>query len=137
MVRSTQGPAPGKGTIDFTPNFTSKFDGGGWESGEFDSEHGDRQYNHRVPKLDFPKYDGSDSQEWRMKCEHYFDVNNTFPGLWVRIATIYFLGRAASWLRSSRAHLRFPMWEDFCAAVSAKFDRDQHENLIRQMDSIK
>ncbi|XP_015618641.1 uncharacterized protein [Oryza sativa Japonica Group] len=137
VVSSTQGPAPGKGTIDFTPNFTSKFDGGGWESGEFDSEHGDRQYNHRVPKLDFPKFDGSDSQEWRMKCEHYFDVNNTFPGLWVRIATIYFLGRAASWLRSSRAHLRFPMWEDFCAAVSAKFDRDQHENLIRQMDSIK
>lgn len=72
-----------------------------------------------------------------MKCEHYFNVNNMFPGLWVRVATIYFVGRAASWLRSSRAHLRFPMWGDFCAAVSEKFYREQHENLIRQMDSIK
>lgn len=72
-----------------------------------------------------------------MRCEHYFDVNNTFPGLWVRIATIYFSGRAASWLRSTKAHVRFPIWENFCVAMSNKFDRDQHEVLIRQMDSIK
>lgn len=64
-------------------------------------------------------------------------MNNTYPGLWVRIATIYFSGRVASWLRSSRAHVRFSIWEDFCSAVSAKFDRDQHELLIRQMDSIR
>lgn len=72
-----------------------------------------------------------------MRCEHYFDVNNTYPGLWVRIATIYFSGRAASWLRSSRAHVRFPGWGEFCHVVSTKFDRDQHKLLIRQMDAIK
>jgi hypothetical protein len=72
-----------------------------------------------------------------MRCEHYFDVNNTYPGLWVRVATIYFYGRAAFWLRSSRAHVRFPVWDDFCIAVSTKFDRDQHDVLIRQMDTIR
>nr|CAE02920.3 OSJNBb0108J11.12 [Oryza sativa Japonica Group] len=107
------------------------------EVGEFGFEQGGRQYNHRVPKLDFPKFDGTDPQDWRMRCEHYFDVNNTYPGLWVRVATIYFYGRAASWLRSSRAHVRFPVWDDFCIAVSTKFDRDQHDVLIRQMDTIR
>ena len=48
-----------------------------------------------------------------MRSEHYFDVNNTFPGLWVRIATIYFSDRAASWLRSLKAHVRFQVWEKF------------------------
>lgn len=72
-----------------------------------------------------------------MKCEHYFDVNSTYPGLWVRVSTIYFFGRAASWLRLSRAHVQFLNWEDFCAVVSDKFDRDQHDQLIRQMDHIK
>lgn len=114
-------PAPSLGILD-------------WEN-DFDS--GERRFNHRVPKLDFPKFDGSDPHDWRMKCEHYFDVNNTYPGLWVRVSIIYFSGRAASWLRSTRAHLRFPNWEDFCAAVSDKFDRDQHDSLIRQMDQIK
>ena len=107
------------------------------EVGEFGFEQGGRQYNHRVPKLDFPKFYGTDPQDWRMRCEHYFDVNNTFPGLWVHVATIYFYGRAASWLRSSRAHVRFPVWDDFCIAVSTKFDRDQHDMLIIQMDTIR
>lgn len=134
---ATLGQTPGKGTYDSNHFQFQKFEHSGFDGGEFDSDFGERQYNYRVPKLDFPKFDGSNPQDWRMKCEHYFDVNNTFPGLWVRISIIYFMGRAASWLRSSRAHLRFPMWEDFCTAVSEKFDRDQHEALIRQMDSIK
>lgn len=33
--------------------------------------------------------------------------------------------------------MRFLNWEDFCAVVSDKFDRDQHDQLIRQMDHIK
>uniref|UniRef100_J3MDG5 Retrotransposon gag domain-containing protein n=1 Tax=Oryza brachyantha TaxID=4533 RepID=J3MDG5_ORYBR len=72
-----------------------------------------------------------------VQSPNYFDVCNTFPGLWVRVATIYFRGRASSWLRSSQAHLKFPEWNSFCGAVVQKFDRDQHQQLIRQMDTIK
>lgn len=85
-------PTPGKGKFEVTPvsmNSLGNFDSGG---GKFDGDPDERQYNHRVPKLDFPKFDGSDPQDWRMRCEHYFDVNNTYPGLWVRVATIYFIG---------------------------------------------
>lgn len=130
-------PTPGKGKFEVTPvsmNSLGNFDSGG---GKFDGDPDERQYNHRVPKLDFPKFDGSDPQDWRMRCEHYFDVNNTYPGLWVRVATIYFIGRAASWLRSSRAHVRYPVWEEFSATMSSKFDKDQHDLLIRQMDQIR
>lgn len=136
-VATTLGPTPVKGTYESPSTSLKNFEQFEFGNGDCDGDQFGRQYNHRVPKLDFPKFDGSDPVDWRMRCEHYFDVNNTFPGLWVRIATIYFSGRAASWLRSSKAHVRFPIWENFCVAVSAKFDRDQHETLIRQMDSIK
>jgi predicted aspartyl protease len=136
-MNATLGPTPVKGAYESPSTSLKNFDQFELGGGEFDGDQFGRQYNHRVPKLDFPKFDGTDPEDWKMRCEHYFDVNNTFPGLWVRIATIYFLDRAASWLRSSKAHVRFPVWENFCIAVSHKFDRDQHETLIRQMDSIK
>lgn len=136
-MATTLGPTPVKGTYEFPSTSMKNFDHFEFRNGECDGDQFGRQYNHRVPKLDFPKFDGTDPVDWKMRCEHYFDVNNTFPRLWVRIATIYFSGRASSWLRSSKAHVRYPNWEHFCIAVSNKFDRDLHETLIRQMDYIK
>lgn len=33
--------------------------------------------------------------------------------------------------------MRYPVWEEFSAAMSSKFDKDQHDLLIRQMDQIR
>jgi hypothetical protein len=55
----------------------------------------------------------------------------------IGIATTYFTRRAASWLQSSRAHSHYPIWETFCEVVTSKFDKNEHQNLIRQTDLIK
>lgn len=127
-VKSTfRSTTPVRHALDFS-DVLGRDDHGGGE---------DRGFNHRLPKLDFPHFDGSDPQNWRMRCEHYYGVYGTHPSLWVRVATIYFMGRAASWLRSSKAHLQFEDWEIFCGAVDKKFDRDQHSLLIRQTEQLK
>lgn len=138
-VVHTLGPPPVKGTYQIPTKFSVPH---GVEFGANSSRgnrdlHGEQGFNHRLPKLDFPQFDGSDPQSWRMRCEHYFGVYGTHPNLWVRIATIYFMGRAASWLRSSRAHEVFVDWGRFYEAVNRKFDRNQHRQLIRQLDQIK
>ncbi len=138
-VVHTLGPPPVKGTYQIPTKFSVPH---GVEFGANSSRgnrdlHGEQGFNHRLPKLDFPQFDGSDPQSWRMRCEHYFGVYGTHPNLWVRVATIYFMGRATSWLRSSRAHEVFVDWSRFCEAVNQKFDRNQHRQLIRQLDQIK
>lgn len=102
-VVTTLVPPPGKGThsLPFPPRVHSNFSEfvGREESGGSEG----RGYNHRLPKLDFPQFDDSDPQNWRLRCEHYFGVYGTHPDLWVRVATIYFIGRAASWLRDRKS----------------------------------
>ncbi|XP_066166261.1 uncharacterized protein [Oryza sativa Japonica Group] len=136
-VVTTLVPPPGKGThsLPFPPRVHSNFSEfvGREESGGSEG----RGYNHRLPKLDFPQFDDSDPQNWRLRCEHYFGVYGTHPDLWVRVATIYFIGRAASWLRSSRAHLLCGSWGVFCDTVDRKFDRNRHLQLVRQIDQLK
>lgn len=136
-VVTTLVPPPVKGTSHSQFHSRNAFESGNFAGRDEIEGFEDRSYNHRLPKLDFPQFDGSDPQSWRMTCKHYFGVYGTHPMLWVRVATIYFTGRAASWLRSSRSHMLFQDWSAFCAAVDRKFDREQHQSLIRQIEQIK
>ena len=69
-------PIPVKGT--FTSESTHSMENFDWDGGEFDLGQGDHQYNHRMPKFDFPKFVGSEPQDWCLRCEYYFDVNNIY-----------------------------------------------------------
>lgn len=89
-------PLPTKGTPQTPPNFRSSLDFFAHSGREEWGNQNEQGFNSRLPKLDFPQFDGSDPQNWWMRCEHYFGVYGTHPRLWVRVATIYFIGRVAS-----------------------------------------
>lgn len=90
-----------------------------------------------LPQLIFPPFDGHHPKMWKAKCESYFDVFAIPWKLWVKIATMHFVGSAAFWLQSSDPVLRLTPWPEFCAAVCARFERDQHNYLIRQFFHIR
>jgi hypothetical protein len=48
-----------------------------------------------------------------------------------------FVGTAAFWLQSVDPAIRHTHWSEFCADVSARFERDQHNHLIRQFFHIR
>lgn len=55
------------------------------------------------------------------------------PSMCVRVARMQMVDTAARWLQSLESQLATATWEQFCALVRDRFDRDQHELLIRQL----
>ena len=72
----------------------------------YDSGHCDRlHYSHYPPLTPFPevefhKFDGSNPCLSIKRCETYFDVYQTDPSLWVRLATMRLVGFAALWFQT-------------------------------------
>jgi hypothetical protein len=54
--------------------------------------------NHgRLPKLNFPMFNGDDSQLWRSHCESYFEMYGVESTLWIKVASMHPEGPAACW----------------------------------------
>lgn len=53
------------------------------------------------------------------------------------MAEMHFQGAASFWYQSIESELDSISWEQFCAMVSERFDRDQHEILLRKLHPIK
>lgn len=71
----------------------------------------------RLPKVDFPKFDGEHPKVWKDRCEKYFAMFNVPPHLWAQFATIHFHGTAALWLQTFEAQHTIDNWFELCVAV--------------------
>jgi hypothetical protein len=87
----------------------------------------------RVPRVDFPKSDGENPRLWQTRCEDYFELYDTSPNLWVKIASMQFHGPASRWLNSVQSAIRKFTWPEFCQEVTIHFGRNQHQSLIRRL----
>ena len=87
----------------------------------------------RPPRVDIPKFDGENPKLWQIRCEDYFDLYETSPRIWVRLAAMQFTGPAARWLSSIHSSLRKFTWSEFCHEVVHRFGRNQHQSLIRRL----
>ena len=93
--------------------------------------------NWALPRLDFSPFDGENPQFWKTRCEKYFAVYGVQPDLWVRVATLYFSGTAARWLQVQEEHNTHFTWETLCAALCAKFGREQYQQQLRQFTHLR
>jgi hypothetical protein len=91
----------------------------------------------KLPKINFPKFDGENPKLWQSRCEIYFDMYSVESSVWVRVATIHFEGAAARWLQSVDHRIRSVSWSEVCSWIHDRFGRDQHKSLIRQLFHIK
>jgi len=90
-----------------------------------------------TPKMDFPKFDGTNPRLWREQCEVYFEIYGVSEFMKPRFATLNFVGSAAIWLQSVQLKNRFQTWEAMHTAVSAYFDKDQYPLHMKQLESLK
>ena len=51
-----------------------------------------------LPKMEFPKFDGSNPRWWRDQCELYFEIYSVAPFLKTRFAALNFVAPASVWL---------------------------------------
>ena len=109
-----------------------------YDSGYYDRLH----YSHYPPLTPFPevefhKFDGSNPRLWIKRCETYFDVYQTDPSLWVRLATMRLVGSAALWFQTMQTAISKMSWESFVVALCNRFDKDEHNHLLRHFFHIK
>jgi hypothetical protein len=94
----------------------------------------DSHVNHRsLPKIHFPKFDGSCPKLWKQRCEDYFSLYGTHRSMWITVATMQFEGAAARWLQSVQHKLHDTSWEEFCSWLVTRFGRNQYQALLRQL----
>ena len=85
-----------------------------------------------LPPMDFPQFDGRNPKMWQKKCESFFELYNIPSQNWVKLATLNFIGTADFWLQSVETIVKNVGWVELCAAVCARFEKDQHNHLLRQ-----
>ena len=97
-------------------------------------EHGGTRNRHhtgpRLPKSDFPTFNGDNPKWWKKNCEKYFHLYNVQSHLWVDFATMHFKGNAALWLQTYEALHSVASWPELCVGVFTKFNRDKYAKTV-------
>jgi hypothetical protein len=83
----------------------------------------------RLPKSDFPHFDGDSPKWWKKSCEKYFKLYSVQTHLWVDFATMHFKGNAALWLQTYEAQHSVATWPELCVGVFSKFNRDKYARI--------
>lgn len=139
-VVTTLAPPPVKGAFPHSPSLDLVSGSRDFRHGsDTDPQHSTPYMPHAhwaLPKLDFPQFDGDNPQFWKTRCEKYFDVYGVQREMWVRVATLHFIGNAARWLQLHEANDTAFSWEELCVAVSEKFGRDQYQAQLRQFANL-
>jgi hypothetical protein len=90
-----------------------------------------------LPKLHFPSFDGENPKLWKSRCEDYFLMYSVDPRVWIKVASMQFVGSAARWLQSIESRVVHISWGEFGNLVLERFGRDQHQGLLRQLFHIR
>jgi hypothetical protein len=55
----------------------------------------------RLPKIQFPVFNGEDPQLWKSRCESYFEMYGVESMIWVKVASMHLKGPSTHWLQSA------------------------------------
>jgi hypothetical protein len=93
--------------------------------------------NQALPQVEFPDFDGSTPKLWIRNYESYFDIYTVPEHLKVKIASTHFTDNAKFWAQSLEFSVQELNWSNICKLISERFERDQHDQLLRQFFHIR
>ncbi|KAJ7957195.1 Retrotransposon gag protein, partial [Quillaja saponaria] len=79
----------------------------------------------RLPRVDLPKFEGDNFQDWLYRIEQLFEVDMTPEQANVRLAAINMDGRALQWHRTYIVAVpsRVVLWRHYVADLTLRFGR--------------
>jgi hypothetical protein len=86
-----------------------------------------------MPKIDFPKFDGSDVRVWLDKSSAYFHLYAIPPDFFVTAASLHMTDRASNWFQTYKHSQGAFSWEHFVVAVSREFEVNTHHIKIKEL----
>jgi hypothetical protein len=96
-----------------------------------------------MPKMDFPRFDGSDVRIWLDKCAVYFQLYVIPLDFKVTAASLHMVDRVSHWYQNYKHYGGNHTWEHFVVVVSQAFEVNTHcvktmELLnLRQIGSVE
>lgn len=91
-----------------------------------------------MPRVDFPKFDGTNPRDWMLKCNNYFKIIPNIPySKRVTLASMQFEGKAAQWYQNiAQKNLEFT-WDQFLQLISAQFDELKENTIIPEFNKLR
>jgi hypothetical protein len=86
-----------------------------------------------APRVELPQFDGANSKLWQRRCEEYFQIWGTPETMWTSYSSSLFTGAAATWLEAFLNKFPDADWSEFVQGVHARFQRNQHQLLLRRL----
>lgn len=94
-------------------------------------------FRHTLPKLSFPKFEGSHPKIWLDKCMDYFRVYEVQKVMWVTIATLHMEGKAAKWWQVYKLQASECYWRQFRRVVEMKFGVEDYCKALATLLDLK
>ena len=88
------------------------------------------------PKLEFPRFNGDNPNEWIRKCSKYFKLCKIQDEQKVDLASLYITNKAATWVASYFALQPMVGWLKFCIAVRARFLGRSLDNAVENFNRL-
>ena len=98
---------------------------------------GSRQRRQWIPKMDFPKFDGTKPVVWIDQCNDYFTLYQIPDGFKVTAASMNMIGDAALWLQSIKKMYTVIDWDYLCAAVLGEFEVNGHRRRMCELLQLR
>lgn len=131
-----QGRALVKGKLQFH-NSPVHFDLGDCsEKGMGGLQSPGRSSGSRLPKTDFPKFDGDNPKLWKTNSEKYFSMYQVPYETWSSFATLHFVGNAALWLQTYEELHCVESWPELCVVVHGKFGKDKYQQHLEELEGL-
>ncbi|CAA0833666.1 Unknown protein, partial [Striga hermonthica] len=91
-----------------------------------------------LPKIDFPRFDGSQPRSWILKCNGYFKLIPNVPDQQkVVLAAMHFEGRAAQWYQNFISKQEELGWSQFVDIISARFEDLKEAKIIAEFNKLR
>lgn len=97
---------------------------------------GTKSRGNRLPKTNFPKFDGDNTKLWKTNCEKYFSMYHVPFDTWSSFATLHFTGNAALWLQTYEELHCVESWAELCVAVHSKFGKDEYLEHLEELENL-
>ncbi|KAL5850318.1 hypothetical protein ACOSQ4_008331 [Xanthoceras sorbifolium] len=91
----------------------------------------------KIPKLTFPKFDGTDPKTWLRKCDRYFLIHPVPPDQKVLIASIHFEKKAEVWFQSYYDLQEGVSWREFKESLLTRFLDVEQEDVIGELYRLR
>lgn len=105
---------------------------------KFTNDSSGMNVHNPLPKIDFPRFDGTNPRAWILKCQGYFNLIPNVPDHQrVVLASMHFEGRAAHWYQNISLKQVDFSWSQFLELISARFEDLRETKIIAEFNKLR